>query len=241
MLDIFSVLKRSLTRQIAEEGWQQETVRIQVRTLTPEEAIGNPEDRDYPIIKGKERMMAAEFRGAQGQAFTDMFGHFQGTLQQVAELELTNNFRRAVFLSSLNAMMRARGLVERTVHCRDDAPPACALQLADYISERFGQPKIGMVGLQPRMVQTLSRKLAFRVTDMDQDNIGEKRFNVIIEGPEQTADMLAWCDVALVTGTTLSNATMVQMLTDKPTIFYGVTVAAPAVTLNLKRFCPLGT
>jgi len=240
-MDILDVLKRSLTQQIAEEGWQQETVRIHVRTLTPEEAIGNPEDRDYPLIKGRERMMAAEFRGAQGQAFTDMFGSYQGTLQQVVELELTNNFRRAVFLSSLNAVMRARGLVERTVHCRDDKPPACAAQLADYVSDRFGRPKIGMVGLQPRMVQALSRRFALRVTDMDQDNIGAQRFKLIIEGPEQTADMLAWCDLALVTGSTLSNATLVQMLTDKPIIIYGVTAAAPAVILNLERFCPCGT
>ena len=240
-MDIYDTLRHSLTQQIAEQGWQQETVRVRVRTLTPEEAIGNPEDKDYPLIKGKERMMAAEFRGVQGQAFTDMFGHFQGTLQQVAELELTNNFRRAVFLTSLNAMMRARGLVERTVHCRDDAPPSCACQLVDYMSQKFGRPKIGMVGLQPRMVQELSKKFALRVTDMDQDNIGQNRFNVVIEGAEQNPDVLDWCDVALVTGTTLSNATLVQMLTHKPTVFFGVTVAAPAVILKLERFCPCGT
>ena len=166
---------------------------------------------------------------------------FKERWEQVTELDLTNNFRRAVFLCSLNAVMRARGLVERTVHCRDDAPPACAGQLADHITDRFGQPRIGMVGLQPRMVQTLGSKFSLRVTDMDRDNIGQKRFNVIIEGPEQTVDILAWCDLALVTGSTLSNATLVQMLTDKPTIFYGVTVAAPAAILNLERFCPCGT
>lgn len=240
-MDIYETLKQSLRQQIAEEGWQQETVRVKVRTLTPEEAIGNPEDKDYPLIKGKERMMAAEFRGVQGQAFTDMFGDFQGTLRQVTELELTNNFRRSILLTSLNAVMRARGLVDRTVHCHDDEPPACAAQLADYIADKYGRPKIGMVGLQPRMVQALSPKFELRVADMDKDNIGQNRFDVTIEGPEQNPDILAWCDVALVTGTSLSNATVAQFLTNKPAVFYGVTVAAPAVVLNLERFCPCAT
>ena len=223
-----------------QEGWQGETVRIKVRTLTPEEAIGDPEHRDYPLIKGRERMMAAEFHGAQGQAFTDMFGDYQGTLDQVADMDLSNNFRRAIFLSSLNAVMRARGLAERTIHCRDEEPPLCAAKLAEHISEKFGEPKIGMVGLQPRMVQVLSARFPFRVTDMDQDNIGEKKFDAVVEGPEQNPDMLSWCDLALVTGTTLSNATLLDMMGEKPIILYGVTAAAPAEILKMERFCPYG-
>ena len=240
MIDAFKAMKNEFRRQIEQENWQGETVRIKVRTLTPEEAIGNPEHRDYPLIKGRERMMAADFKGAQGQAFTDMFGDYQGTLGEVVDLKLTNNFRRAVFISSLNAVMRARGLVKRTIHCRDHEPPACAAQLADYIADNFDKPKIGMVGLQPRMVEVLSQRFPFRVTDMDQDNIGEKRFNAVIEGPEQNQDMLDWCDLALITGTTLSNDTLVEMMNEKPIILYGVTAAAPAEILNLTRFCPYG-
>ncbi|MBW2618522.1 MAG: hypothetical protein JRC92_06580 [Deltaproteobacteria bacterium] len=240
-MDYYEKLRRSMKEQIEKEGWGEEMVLVKARTLTPEEAIGNPEDRDYPLIIGRERMMAAEFRGVQGQAFTDMFGEFQGSLAQIAEMELVNNFRRAVFLASLNALMRARGVVERTVHCRDDAPPKCAAELADYVAERFGRPKVGLVGLQPRMVQALSRRFPLRLTDMDQDNIGGERFGVIVEGPEKTEEMLAWCDLALVTGTTFSNATVPGMPTGKPSLFYGVTVAAPAVVLGLERFCPLGS
>ena len=144
-------------------------------------------------------------------------------------------------MASLNAVMRARGMAEQTMHCRDDAPPKCAAKLADMVAERFGHPKVALVGLQPRMVQALSPRFDLRVTDMDAANIGEDRFGVTIEGPESTEDLLSWCDVALVTGTTLSNATVSGMLTSKPTIFYGVTVAAPAVVLGLERFCPMAS
>jgi len=52
--------------------WAARAIGLVAAALSPEEAIGNPEDRDYPLIVGKERLMQAEFRGALGQAFTDM-------------------------------------------------------------------------------------------------------------------------------------------------------------------------
>ena len=96
-MDHFETLRSSFAEQIELENWLDEMVSIKVRTLSAEEAIGNPEHRDYPIIKGREKMMAAEFRGVQGQAFTDMMGDFIGPLKEVAWLELANNFERAVF------------------------------------------------------------------------------------------------------------------------------------------------
>jgi hypothetical protein len=223
------------------KGWSQEEVRVKVRTLTPQEAIGDPEHRDYPLVKGKERMMSADFRGAQGQAFTDQFGNFQASLEDVATMELTNNFRRAVLLATLNAVMRAQGLVKGTVHCKDEAPPRCAAQLADMVAQRFGAPRVTLVGLQPRMAQALGARFPLRITDLDQDNIGRERFGIIVEGGEKTADALDWCDLALVTGTTFSNASITSIGNNKPMIFYGVTVAGPAAILGLERFCPLGS
>ena len=76
---------------------------------------------------------------------------------------------------------------------------------------------------------------------MDRDNLGQERFGVTVEGPEMTEDVLEWCDLALITGTTFSNASVAAMMGEKPTIFYGVTVAGPARILALERFCPLGT
>ncbi|KIX13133.1 Rossmann-like domain-containing protein [Dethiosulfatarculus sandiegensis] len=240
-MDTYEKLRQTLIKTMESENWAEEKVQVKVRTLTPEEAIGDPEHRDYPLIKGRERMMAAEFRGCQGQAFTDRFGEFQGSLQEVANMELSNNFRRAVFLASLNAVLRAHGKVEKTIHCKDEAPPNCAAQLAEMVAERFGNPKVALVGLQPRMAQALATRFELRITDMDQDNIGQKRFGVVVESEKETASVLDWCDLALVTGTTFSNASVTSMLNGKPVIFYGVTVAGPAAALGLDRFCPLAS
>jgi hypothetical protein len=226
---------------VCENGWQDGTVDVRVKTLKPEEAIGNPEHQDYPLIKGKERMMEAEFMGSRGQAFTDTYGNFSGTLSEVAAMKLENNYRRAILLASLNAVARHLGVVERTVHCRDDQPPKCAEELVRYIRGSFGHPRVALVGLQPRMAEALAREFELRVTDMDADNVGTTRFGIEIQGPEDTAGNIAWCDLALVTGSTLTNDSIRELLIEKPSVFYGVTIAAPAHFLNLTRFCPRGT
>lgn len=240
-MEYFDALGEAFERLVKANSWQDARVEVRVKTLTPEEAIGNPEHQDYPLIKGRERMMEAEVLGSRGQAFTDMFGNFSGTLAEIAAMKRENNFRRAIFLATLNALARRLGLVDRTVHCKDDRPPECAKELASYLESNYRQPRVALVGLQPRMAQALSNKFELRVTDMDPDNVGQVKFGIRIGGPEETAGDLAWCDVALITGTTLTNETIRELLMGKPTIFYGVTIAAAAHFLNLKRFCPYGT
>ena len=238
-MDPYPVLTKKLSEIIEEHSWEHEPIEVSVRTLSPEEAIGNPEHDDYPLVKGRERMMEAVFKGARGQAFTDMYGTYSGTLMETVEWELNNNYRRAVFLSTLNAVMRHLGMIERSMHCKDDAPPECARELVSYILTNFGRPRIAMVGLQPRMVEALGKEFDLRVTDMDEDNIGSERFGALIEGPDRTMENLTWCDVALVTGTVFTNATVWEFLKSKRSVFFGVTVAGPAKILNLTRFCPL--
>jgi len=94
---------------VAENDLLDETVVIRAKPLTPEEATRNPEGEDFSILKGTERMMQAEFSGCFGQAFTDRYGDFEGTLQDVLAMELTNNYRRATFVATLNAAMRHLG------------------------------------------------------------------------------------------------------------------------------------
>jgi len=240
-MDLFEELRFKLFTIMEDKGFGSEAVNVKVKALKPEEAIGNPEDRDYPIIKGRERMMEADFKGSRGQAFTDMYGEFSGTLTEVGAMKLENNYRRAIFLATLNAVARHLGIVRNTVHCKDDQPPQCAKELASYIRENFGRPKVALVGLQPRMAETLGREFELRVTDIDPDNVGTIKFGTRIQGPEQTADSISWCDVALVTGTTLTNDSLRELVMGKPAIFYGVTIAAAAHFLNLTRFCPCGT
>lgn len=237
---MFEILRRELAQIVHENGLGSEKVAIRAFPLSPEEAIGSPKERDYPLIKGRERLMQAEFKGAKGQAYTDMYGNFNGKLAEVLEMELGDNFCRAVFISTLNAVMRYLGLVSKTIHCKDQEPRRCAEELVRYLRERYGEPKVALVGFQPRMAEALSRRFELRITDLDEQNIGQERFGVRICGPEKTQENLKWCDLALVTGTTLINGTLPQFLNlPKPVVLYGVTIAGAAKLLGLERFCPL--
>ena len=240
-MDAFTRMKTRFLELIEENQLGAVPVRVSVRDLTPEEAIGNPEDRDYPLVKGRERLLEAEILGSRGQAFTDAPGNFSGTLKSVSFLQLTDNRSRAVFIAALNALMRHLGLVEKTIHCKDASPPLCALDLVKHVRENYGNPRIAMIGFQPRMAQALAKTFALRVMDMDPDNIGQTKSGVLIEGPEQTQKNIAWCDLALVTGSTVSNGTVHELLTGKPALFFGVTIAGPAVLLGLNRYCPCGS
>jgi hypothetical protein len=239
-VDVIGELRLELFTIMQDWRFGSEAIDVRVKALKPEEAIGNPEDRDYPIIKGRERMMEACFKGSRGQAFTDMYEEFSGTLAEVSAMGLENNYRRAIFLATLNAVVRHLGMASKTVHCKDDQPPQCAKELLSYIKENYGHPRVALVGLQPRMAEALSRELDLRVTDMDPDNVGHEKFGIRIGGPEETPENIAWCDLALVTGTTLTNDSLRELLTEKPTVFYGVTIAACAYFLKLTRFCPYG-
>jgi uncharacterized protein (DUF4213/DUF364 family) len=236
-MNIYEKLREYFITLIKENHLETQEIIVRAKPLTSEEAIGNPEDKDYPLIVGRERMMQAEFRNTFGQAYTDMYGNYADKLINIAEINLKNNFRRAVFVSSLNAVMRYLGLIDKTMHCRDDEPRECSSQLAEYIKKKYGNPKIAVAGLQPRMVESLVKSFAIKVTDMDYANIDTKKYGVIVQSPQKTQEHLNWCDLAVVTGSTIVNDTIAHFLIDKPVIFYGVTIAGAAKVLGLENFC----
>jgi len=236
----YDVLKEEFIKIMKSNALESDEVVIKAVPLSPEEAIGNPEDKDYPLVTGRERLMQANFSGSLGQAFTDMYGDFSGKLSDIIEMDLANNFRRAIFVSSLNAVMRHLGLATKTIHCKNNEPRECSHELVKYIAAKYGQPKIAMVGLQPRMAEALSQNFELRVTDMDQVNIGKEKFGVTIQSPEKTALHLDWADIAVVTGTTIVNDTIDPIRISKPVIFYGITISGAAKLLNLEHFCHSG-
>jgi uncharacterized protein (DUF4213/DUF364 family) len=237
MSDIYEELKKRAFKLWESEKFLSEKIVVTARALSTEEAIGNPEDDDYPIQQGKEKIMQAEFKGAMGQAFTDHFGNFEGTLKDVIDLPLTNNFQKAVFVSSLNAVLRYQNRIEKTIHCHDDEPVECAQKLVPYIQEKYGDVKITQIGFQPRMAEYLSKVFKMRLIDLDPDNIGKKKQGVLIEGAEATEDAINWCDLLLVTGTTVANGTIELFLNKKDILFYGTTIAGPAMLMGWDRFC----
>jgi hypothetical protein len=239
-MEVYNELRKYFVDLVEEKHLESEETIIRAKPLTPEEAIGNPEDKDYPLITGRERMMQSELKNACGQAYTDMYGNYSGKLIDIANMELKNNFRRAIFISSLNATMRYLGLIEKTMHCKDNEPRECSTQLAEYVKKKYGQPRIAMVGLQPRMVESLAKTFEIKVTDMDHANINSQKFGVTIQSPARTKEHLDWCDLIVVTGSTIVNDTINNFLTGKPVLFYGVTIAGAAKVLNLDDFCYCG-
>jgi hypothetical protein len=213
---------------------------VNARPLTSEEAIGRPERDDFPLLKGKEFMLQAKFKDALGQAFTDMPNNFHGNLKDVLALPLRNNFERAVFVASLNAVMRYLNMVDKTIHCRNEEPGRCAAHLVEHVREHFGCPRIAFIGMQPAMIASLSKHFTIRVTDLDPDNIGQYKGDVLIEDVSCTEEIISWSDLVLATGTTAVNNTLDSIIGCKPVIFYGVTISGIARLAGYEQYCYCG-
>jgi len=224
-------------------------ISVTAKPLTAEEAIGNPERRDYPIIVGRERVMEAVLSGAKGHSFTDTPSHFRGTLQEVADLDLDGNRNRAVFLATLNATLRHLGLAGGTVHCKDEDPEQCAREIAAHILEKHGRVRVGLIGLNPAIAEHLVHTFGSEnvlMTDLNADNIGRKRFGVeVMDGRRRTDELIDRSDFVILTGTTLVNGTFDhiwrRILADrKPYLVYGVTTAGVCALQDIDRICPYG-
>jgi len=238
-MEFYNDLKTKFFKMVEGHNIIDETITvISARTLSSKEAIGKPDRNDFPLLKGKEVMIEATFRECRGQAYTDMPGDFKGSIKDILDLPLSDNFQRAVFIASLNAVMRYFGYISNTTHCKDKEPTICSDKLIDHIKNLYGKPKISFVGYQPAMINKLSHFFPIRVVDLDKDNIGKEKFGLIIEGSEKTDEILSWGEIILATGSTSVNDTIKTFLSKKPVIFYGVTVAGIATLYGYQRYCP---
>lgn len=237
--DFYEELLEKFKDIVKKNNLLNEEINIKGRILTTEEAIGNPVRRDYPIIKGREKLIQAEFKGEKGQAFTDMPGGFSGTILEIINKPINTNFDRAVLIATLNAVCKYLKIIDRSVHCKDEEPEECAKKLVEYIKENYGNPKIALIGLQPAMLERLSQNFNIRVVDLDKGKIGKIKFGVEVENAEEkTEDVLNWCDIIMATGSTVANDTIRKFFNEKPVIFFGTTIAGAAKLMNLHRFCP---
>ncbi|MGS0765487.1 Rossmann-like domain-containing protein [Syntrophomonas curvata] len=238
--DFYSELVKRFKAIAEAHNLLEEEIVITGRALSVEEAIGSPERRDYPIVKGKEKLMQAEFRGVKGQAFTDMAGNFRGTLQEVLNNPLESNFDRAVLIATMNAIGRYLGLIEKTIHCHDEQPEQCAEELVAFIQKEYGTPRIALIGYQPAMFDRLAKAFPLRAVDLDPDNIGKTKSGVRIEAYEATKEVLEWADIIVATGSTVVNSTITDYCNQKPALFFGTTAAATCHLMGLQRFCARG-
>lgn len=246
MTNTIEISKEKLGFLIDKHGFSHETIDIVASPLSKEEAIGKPTRDDFPLLQGKEVMMEARFKGHRGQAFTDEPVDFSGSIADVMNLPCDSNRNRAIFISTLNAIANYLGLVKNTLHCKDEAPEQCGKEIADSLYAKFGPVKVGVIGLQPAILQNLASRFgAINVlaTDLNPKNIGTQKHGVaILDGEADTEKLINLSDVLLVTGTTIVNGTFDDIFQRalelrKPCTFFGVTIAGVAELLSLERLC----
>lgn len=153
---------------------------INVLPLSSHDAIGNAEG-DFAIKKGKEYVIEATFDNARGQAFTGKPREWDGTLEDILSLDLSDVGNRGVFVAAMNAVLRRLGLVTGTIHCRDEDPTDCGPRIAGQLEARFGSKRFGVVGLQPAILEGLTKHFspeAVRVVDLNPNNIGGSKSGV---------------------------------------------------------------
>jgi len=225
------------------------SVAVLAKPLTPEEAIGTPGRRDFPIIIGKERVLEASVRGSRGHAFTDSPHEFEGRLSEVLDFELTTNQNRAIYVATLNAVLAHLGLATGTVHCKDEDPEQCARDIASHLYDKYGEVEVGLIGLNPAIAERLVDRFGpahVHISDLFADNIGKIRFGVEVwDGNTRTEDLIEASQVIVFTGTTLLNNTFDHIWHEirrqnKAYLVYGVTAAGVAALAGFERICPCG-
>ncbi len=247
-LDSLERARRSL-RDIIDKRGTDRNEGVQVRPLDPDEAIGNDADSGFVIKKDKERVVEATFRERRGQAFTDRPTVWSGTLAELLSLPLDEISNRALFVAGLNAVLCALDLLPGTIHCKDADPSRCGSEVARFVNERFGTVRVGLIGLQPAILEALVERFgpdSVRVVDLNPDTVGESRSGVLVwDGEKDLARLVSQCDVGLATGSSVVNKTLDEILerfrqTGKPLILFGNTISGVAALLGLERLCPFG-
>jgi uncharacterized protein (DUF4213/DUF364 family) len=244
---MYTKLKKALSNIAVGNGLLETEVDITAKILTPEEAIGKTERMDFPLLQGKESLIQANFRNALGQAFTDMPRTFKGKLKEIIDLEIKDNGERALFIATLNALMRYVGIASGTVHCKDKEPELCAKEMVKTIISKYGSDiNLGIIGFQPAIIDNFSMKLSvenLKVTDLDRDNIHKIKYGLPIwDGKEMTEEIFKTCEVILATGSTIVNDSLSKLIFlsnryQRPLFFYGTTISGASIILNLQRLC----
>ena len=221
-------------------------VRVTIGTLSIKQAIGSPSRQDFPLLQGKEVMIEAQFQGSYGQAFTDRPNDFTGSLNDVLGLSLNTNDNRAIFIATLNAVSAYLNLVTRTRHCHDEEPEECAAQIAQHLLADSGMVRVGLIGLQPAILENLI--LTFGTdkvccTDLNPQNIGATKYGAEIQdGRTDTEKLIKWCDLLLATSSTIVNNTFDEIREKASSqgrrlVIFGVTGAGVSALVGLEILC----
>lgn len=245
--DLLKVIKEKLSIELQSKPHLFDEI-VLIEPLGVKEAIGDPAPyKDFALQRGEERLIEAAIKGSRGQAFTSYPCRWRGTLNEVLNLSLDLEKNRAIFVATTNALGHLLVLCDRTIHCKDQGPDRCGRRIAEYIASQAGPDvSVCIVGYQPAMVKHMAGLLGsdrVYVTDLNPKNIGNETFGVkILDGSTSVIEMAKNCHVGLITGSTIVNGTLNQLLNVfkeygvKPYL-YGTTAAAFAKFLGIERLC----
>ncbi|MEN8906833.1 MAG: DUF364 domain-containing protein [Clostridiales bacterium] len=248
-MDLLKKAKIRFNQILIENDLLNEEIEVSVRGLTSNEAIGVTERKDFPIIEGKEVMIEAEFRDSYGQAFTDAPNEYKGTLKELINLPLSENKNRAVFIAVLNSVLRNLGFAQKTSHCKNEEPENCSKELIDWLCDKNISGKIGLVGYQPAMLESLSgyfKPENILISDLNLKNINEMKFGVkVLNGKIENFRLIDNSDYVLLTGSTIVNGSinnLYEYLEDnkKKYSFFGNTISGVAKLIGLPHICFYG-
>jgi len=241
---------REKIRYICEQRKVTTEAPVTVRCLSPQLGVGEVDEGVFGFCRGRDAVIEAEVAGARGQAFTHEPQEWTGTLDDVFNMSLATERDRAIVVAALNALAGRLDLSKHVIHCRKSDPSSCGPELVHELRRRFPEvSKVFLVGLQPAVLKALVADRGVgnvRVVDHDPQHVNDVRHGVIIgDGDADIADDIAWCDVMLVTGSSVVNGTLDELLdlsgdAAKPVLFFGNTIAAVAAVADLERICPLG-
>lgn len=219
---------------------------INSRALKNREAIGQPERKDFPLLRGKEVLLQAEVDGSLGQAFTSDPIAYSGRIEDILALPAERPGNYALLVAALNALAHKLGLVNHTVHCIDNEPEECARKISQHILEKHGLCNVGIIGYQPAILENCVRVFGaerVKISDLNSDNVGTVRYGVkVLDGLTETKKLVDFADVLLITGSVFANGTYKEVLDQvqgKLCYFYGTTCAALAQINRMNRLCPL--
>lgn len=239
-MNFYDELKEKFLVILEENNLINDDVKIETKSLTPEEAIGTTKRKDFPILDGKEIMIEAEYKGSVGQAFTSYPCNFSGKIKDVIELDLSDDYNKGIFISTMNAVLSSLGLVCGNIHCKNEEPELCGKSFYEFFKETYPGKKVALVGYQPAMLENIKEAVELRVLDLNPANVNEERYGILIEdGIEKYEEVvLEWADIVLCTGSTILNGSIVNFLDiGKPVIFYGTSISGAAYLMNLDRKC----
>lgn len=238
--ELYTFLSEKFNLFLKEKHLLEQSVEISAKTLTPLEAIGVTERKDYPILTGKEIMLQATYKTGHGQIFTNAPSVYHGTLSDIARMDIINDVHaRNLFLASINAVMNYYHKAEQTIHCKNDGPKHCANQILETLKASYHHPKISIIGYQPSIIESLVSYFQIRVFDLNPENINQTRFGITIEdGHKNTFEAIDFADLILCTGSTICNGSIVDFLNiEKEVLFYGTSISGCANWLGIKRIC----